>query len=155
MKFNTIDDQDTTIIRLLSRDGKTTYQEIANLLNFSPQTISDRVDKLVKKGIIKRFTIEIDPEKIGYEIEFICELDIDASVMEEVLEVLQKISEIHAIRITTGIHDILCIGNASSIQNLHDVVEKKISTIKGVRKTYTSITLRKVKTTQVMNLVEV
>ncbi|WP_455143006.1 Lrp/AsnC family transcriptional regulator [Candidatus Hodarchaeum mangrovi] len=153
MKFDTIDTQDTTIIRLLSKDGKTTYQEIASLLNFSPQTISDRVDKLVKKGIIKRFTIEVDPETIGYEIEFICELDIDASVMEEVLEVLQKIPEIHMIRITTGIHDILCIGNASSIQNLHDVVEKKISTIKGVRKTYTSITLRKVKTSQVMNLV--
>jgi len=153
MKFDTIDEQDTTIIRILSKDGKTTYQEIASLLNFSPQTISDRVDKLVKKGIIKRFTIEVDPETIGYEIEFICELDIDASVMEEVLEVLQKTPEIHMIRITTGIHDILCIGNASSIQNLHDVVEKKISTIKGVRKTYTSITLRKVKTTQVMNLV--
>lgn len=153
MKFDTIDTQDATIIRLLSKDGKTTYQEIASLLNFSPQTISDRVDKLVKKGIIKRFTIEVDPETIGYEIEFICELDIDASVMEEVLEVLQKIPEIHMIRITTGIHDILCIGNASSIQNLHDVVEKKISTIKGVRKTYTSITLRKVKTSQVMNLV--
>lgn len=153
MKFDTIDTQDTTIIRLLSKDGKTTYQEMASILNFSPQTISDRVDKLVKKGIIKRFTIEVDPETIGYEIEFICELDIDASVMEEVLEVLQKIPEIHMIRITTGIHDILCIGNASSIQNLHDVVEKKISTIKGVRKTYTSITLRKVKTSQVMNLV--
>ncbi|MHA1971802.1 MAG: Lrp/AsnC family transcriptional regulator [Candidatus Hodarchaeales archaeon] len=149
---NSLDKIDKTIIRMLSRDGKTTYQRIASELKVSPQTISDRVEKLVKKKIIEKFTIRLNPTKIGYEIEFICELDINASVMEEVLNVLKTIPEIHSIRITTGIHDILCIGNASSIENLYEIVETKISPIAGVNKTYTSITLKKVQSQQILNL---
>lgn len=151
MKFDSIDKIDLTILRALSKDGKKTYTEIAKQLNVSSQTISDRIDKLLKKQIIKRFTIEVDPESVNYPIEFICELDINVSFMDDVLAILKGIPEIHMIKITTGIHDILCIGNAASIENLHDVVERKISLISGVTKTYTSITLKKVKTNQVLN----
>ncbi len=151
MKFDSIDKIDLTILRSLSKDGKKTYTEIAKQLNVSSQTISDRIDKLLKKQIIKRFTIEVDPESVNYPIEFICELDINVSFMDDVLAILKGIPEIHMIKITTGIHDILCIGNAASIENLHDVVERKISLISGVTKTYTSITLKKVKTNQVLN----
>ena len=152
MKHESLDNIDLAILKALSQDGKTTYTEIAKKTKkVSSQTISDRIEKLLKKGIIKRFTIDIDPEKIDYPIEFIWELDINASLMDDVLEVLKIIPEIHVIKITTGIHDILCIGNVSSINNLHEVVERKISVIPGVNKTYTSITLKKVKHNQVLN----
>jgi Lrp/AsnC family transcriptional regulator for asnA, asnC and gidA len=151
MKYESLDENDLAIIQSLSKDGKTTYKEIADKIGVSSQTISDRVEKLMKKGIIQRFTINVDPEKINYPIEFICELDINASVMDDVLAVLKQIPEIHIIKITTGIHDILCIGNSASIENLHDIVERKISIIAGVNKTYTSITLKKVKHNQILN----
>jgi DNA-binding Lrp family transcriptional regulator len=145
------DDRDIKILRMLSKDGRQNYRDIANELNVSSQTVKDRMKKLVADGRIKRYTIEIDPTKIGYPIEFICELDIQARLMDDILKILKTITEIHIIKITTGIHDILCIGNASSIENLHNIVEKKISLIKGINKTYTSITMRRVKENQVIN----
>ena len=151
MVTTTLDNIDETIIRSLSQNGKESYIKIAKKLGVTAQTISDRVEKLKKKDIIIRFTIELDPVKIDYPIEFICELDINASVMDDVLTVLEKIKEIHIIKITTGIHDILCIGNAQNIENLHNIVERKISTIPGVNKTYTSITLKKIKQNQILN----
>ncbi len=151
MVTTTLDDIDLTILRSLSKDGKESYKKIAQKLDVTAQTISDRVEKLKKKKIIKRFTIAVDPVKVNYPIEFICELDINASVMDDVLAVLKQIEEIHIIKITTGIHDILCIGNAQDIENLHNIVERKISTIPGVNKTYTSITLKKIKQNQILN----
>ncbi|MFX0123432.1 MAG: Lrp/AsnC family transcriptional regulator [Candidatus Hodarchaeota archaeon] len=151
MVSTTLDDIDLTIIRALSKDGKEAYENIANECGVSAQTISDRVKKLRKKHIITRFTIDVDPVKVNYPIEFICELDINASVMDDVLAILEQIDEIHIIKITTGIHDILCIGNAQNIENLHNIVERKISTIPGVNKTYTSITLKKIKNNQILN----
>ncbi len=151
MVITTLDKIDEMIIRSLSKDGKTTYTDIAEILDVTAQTISDRVEKLKNKGIITGFTIKVNPEKVNYPIEFICELDINASVMDDVLSVLKKIAEIHIVKITTGIHDILCIGNAQNIENLHEIVERKISTIPGVNKTYTSITLKKIKQNQVLN----
>ncbi|NHJ00906.1 MAG: Lrp/AsnC family transcriptional regulator [Candidatus Heimdallarchaeota archaeon] len=153
MKF-TLDDKDLEILKMLSKDGKIAYNKIAEELNVTSQTISDRIERMKKRGIISRFTLTLRAEEIGYPIEFICELDINATVMDKVLKVLRTITEIHIIRITTGIHDILCFGNAASIENLHDIVERKISTIPGVNKTYTSITLKKVKDSQVLNLDE-
>lgn len=151
MVTTTLDDIDLTILRSLSKDGKESYKKIAQKLGVTAQTISDRVEKLKKKKIIKSFTIAVDPVKVNYPIEFICELDINASVMDDVLAVLKQIEEIHIIKITTGIHDILCIGNAQDIENLHNIVERKISTIPGVNKTYTSITLKKIKQNQILN----
>ncbi len=151
MVSTALDDIDLTIIRVLSKDGKESYENIANECGVTAQTISDRVKKLRNKDIITRFTIDVDPVKMNYPIEFICELDINASVMDDVLTILKQIDEIHIIKITTGIHDILCIGNAQNIENLHDIVERKISTILGVNKTYTSITLKKIKHNQILN----
>jgi DNA-binding Lrp family transcriptional regulator len=147
----TLDEIDLTIIRALSKNGKESYEKIANECGVTAQTISDRVKKLRNKNIITRFTIDVDPVKVNYPIEFICELDINASVMDDVLAQIEEIEEIHIIKITTGIHDILCIGNAQNIENLHDIVERKISTIPGVNKTYTSITLKKIKQNQILN----
>ncbi len=152
MVTTTLDDIDLTIIRSLSKDGKESFINIAKKLGVTAQTISDRVEKLRNREIIKGFTIEVDPAKVNYPIEFICELDINASVMDDVLAILEQITEIHIIKITTGIHDILCIGNAQDIENLHNIVERKISTIPGVNKTYTSITLKKIKQNRILNL---
>lgn len=151
MVTTTLDDIDETIIRTLSKNGKESYENIAIECGVTAQTISDRVKKLRNKEIITRFTIDVDPVQVNYPIEFICELDINASVMDDVLAILEQIDEIHIIKITTGIHDILCIGNAQNIENLHNIVERKISTIPGVNKTYTSITLKKIKQNQILN----
>ncbi|MHA2174767.1 MAG: Lrp/AsnC family transcriptional regulator [Candidatus Hodarchaeales archaeon] len=101
------DDRDIKILRMLSKDGRQNYRDIANELNVSSQTVKDRMNKLVADGRIKRYTIEIDPTKIGYPIEFICELDIQARLMDDILKVLKTIKEIHIIKITTGIHDMI------------------------------------------------
>jgi Lrp/AsnC family transcriptional regulator for asnA, asnC and gidA len=148
----TLDEIDRAILHWMSKDGRIRYTILAKNLNVTSQTISDRIDKLKKKGIIKRFSLDLNPEKIGASIEFISEVDVDVNAMETILPELEKIAEIHAIRITTGIHDIFCMGYATSIENLHDVVEKRISSVPGVKKTYTSIILRNVKNSQILNL---
>ncbi len=141
------------ILRSLSANSQTTYKKIADKLEITSQTISDRIKSLQEKNkIIQYFTVKVDPAKIGYPLEFFCELDIDASRMQEILDELTKIVEVHLIRITTGIHDIFCLGNASTVENLYQIVEEQISVIPGVNKTYTSITMKKVKDNQVLNL---
>jgi len=141
------------ILRSLSTNSQITYKKIADKLGVTSQTISDRIKSLQEKNkIIQYFTIQVDPAKIGYPLEFFCELDIDASLMQEILDELTKIAEVHLIRITTGIHDIFCLGNASTVENLYHIVEEQISVIPGVNKTYTSITMKKVKDNQVLNL---
>ncbi|MFW9855619.1 MAG: Lrp/AsnC family transcriptional regulator [Candidatus Thorarchaeota archaeon] len=152
MEETSLDEIDRAILHWLSKDGRMRYTILAKNLNVTSQTISDRIDKLKKKQVIERFSVALNPEKIGATIEFITEVDVDVNAMEAIIPKLEKIPEIHAIRITTGIHDIFCMGYATSIENLHDIVEKRISSILGVKKTYTSIILRNVKNSQILTL---
>jgi DNA-binding Lrp family transcriptional regulator len=57
------------IIDILLHNAKTPYREIASKLNISIGTVTNKIKKLEKDGIIKRHTIGVDYEKIGYAIE--------------------------------------------------------------------------------------
>jgi DNA-binding Lrp family transcriptional regulator len=55
-----LDQTDLDILRLLLEDARRPYSEIAERVGVSPPTVSDRVDRLQKAGVIQRFTLDLD-----------------------------------------------------------------------------------------------
>jgi DNA-binding Lrp family transcriptional regulator/YHS domain-containing protein len=55
-----LDETDRAILRLLLEDGRRPYSEIASAVDLSAPAVSDRVDRLVELGVIRRFTVDID-----------------------------------------------------------------------------------------------
>jgi len=60
-----VDELDLKILKMLQGDGRLSFTEIAGKLELSESTIRKRVQALVQKDVIKKFTIEIAPSKIG------------------------------------------------------------------------------------------
>jgi len=60
-----LDETDIEILRMLQQDSSKPFVEIADELDVTDGTIHQRVKKLKKSGIIKRFTIELDHEILG------------------------------------------------------------------------------------------
>lgn len=60
-----IDELDLGILRLLREDARLSYRHIGKALDMSTGTISQRVRRLMRMGIIKKFTAIIDQEKLG------------------------------------------------------------------------------------------
>ncbi|MEM2338294.1 MAG: AsnC family transcriptional regulator, partial [Candidatus Bathyarchaeia archaeon] len=56
-----IDEVDQKILKLLQEDARLPFLEIAQKLRLSESTIRKRVQALKEKGVIKRFTVEINP----------------------------------------------------------------------------------------------
>lgn len=136
---------DRNLLRILKDDGRISFRELAHKMGVSSQTISDRVTKMVEKGIITRFTIMVDQGKVGYPITFTVELDVDITKMEEIQRELTLYPELHQIHVMTGDHDILALGVAKDITHLYEIIEKRISNIEGIRATKTSLSLKTVK----------
>ena len=61
-----LDKIDNAIIKNLKADARMSLREIARKLKVSPDTVSNRFEKLKKEGIIIDTTVIIDPSKIGY-----------------------------------------------------------------------------------------
>ncbi|MBU7015400.1 MAG: Lrp/AsnC family transcriptional regulator [Theionarchaea archaeon] len=140
-----MDELDRDILRELREDGRISFRDVALKTNVSSQTVSDRIQKLMDKGVIKGFTVVIDQGAAGYPITFTVELDVDVRNMKQILDSLCEYPELHQISVITGDHDILALGVARDISHLYEIIEEKISNIEGVKATKTSISLKTVK----------
>jgi Lrp/AsnC family leucine-responsive transcriptional regulator len=59
-----LDKIDKKLINILQIDSKTTTKKLANELNLSVTAIYERIKKLEKKGVIKKYVAVINREKI-------------------------------------------------------------------------------------------
>ena len=53
-----------------------TINEISKQVNLSAPAVRERINKMVDLGIIKSYTINIDYEKLGYDVEILIEITI-------------------------------------------------------------------------------
>jgi len=63
-----IDKTDRSIINLLLKDSRMSSLEIGRKTGLSHDAVRYRIEKLVKEGVIKNFSVEIDPAKLGLNI---------------------------------------------------------------------------------------
>jgi len=71
-----IDEIDKKIVNLMIFDGDITNRDLSLKCNIALGTVNNRIKKLKKLGIIKKKTIVVDYEKLGYMIEVLIDLKI-------------------------------------------------------------------------------
>lgn len=95
-----LDDTDLDILRLLVEDARRPYSEIADRVNVSPPTVSDRVERLADLGVINRFTIDIDRSLISSGIPVLVELDLVPDADERVARRLADADAVEHVYLT-------------------------------------------------------
>lgn len=63
-----LDNTDQKIIELLQQNSRLKVKELAEKISLSAPATSQRMIKLEDEGIIKKYTVEVDYEKLGYPI---------------------------------------------------------------------------------------
>jgi len=140
-----VDELDLKIIRMLQEDGRLSFTDIAGKLKLSESTIRKRVQALQKKGVIKKFTIEIDPAKIGINTVAIVGVDVDPTELLEAAQRLCEIKEIRSVATSTGDHMIMTETWTKDGRELTKLISEKIGKIEGVKKICPAIILEKLK----------
>jgi DNA-binding Lrp family transcriptional regulator len=59
------DTVDRTLLALLQADATTSYASLAKQVGLSPAAVHDRVRKLRERGVVRRTTVEVDPQRVG------------------------------------------------------------------------------------------
>jgi Lrp/AsnC family leucine-responsive transcriptional regulator len=65
LRMPEFDDIDRKILQMLMMDARRSYRDIADIVDRSAPTVSNRVDRLHEHGIIQRFTLDIDRSLIA------------------------------------------------------------------------------------------
>ena len=133
------------ILQILENDGRRSFTDIAKQLKVSESTVRKRVTALQKKGVIKKFTIQIDPSKIGMGIVAIIGVDVDPTKLLEAAQKLCNVKEIRCVATSTGDHMIMTEIWTKDRRELTKLIAEKIGTIEGIIKICPALILETLK----------
>ncbi|MEM2577039.1 MAG: Lrp/AsnC family transcriptional regulator [Candidatus Bathyarchaeia archaeon] len=140
-----IDEVDEKIIEALMENAKLTYKELAEKLKMKESTVRKRVLNLIKNKVIKKFTITVDPVKLGKNSIAIIGIEVDPSTLLTTAQKLSEIPEAKFVATSTGDHMIMMEVWAKDGKDLTRILSEKIAKIDGVKKICPSIILEKIK----------
>ncbi|BFH73552.1 Lrp/AsnC family transcriptional regulator [Sulfurisphaera javensis] len=139
-----LDDIDKKILKILQEDARTPFSKIAKMLNLSESTIHIRIKRLKENGVIKGFYVDVDPEKIGYNVIAFVLIKADPKKYEQILKKIYEFKEVYEIFDVTGEYYALLKVRVKSREELATILDK-IGNMEGVTSTYTMFVLRTIK----------
>ncbi|MFF0293687.1 Lrp/AsnC family transcriptional regulator [Kitasatospora sp. NPDC004615] len=135
------DDTDRLLLEHLSRDGRASYAEIGLLTNLSATAVRRRIDRLRARGVVRGFTVVLDPALLGWGTEAFVEVYCRARTSpEELLASLRQFPEVAAAWTVTGDPDALVHLRAADTRHLEAVIER-IRKEPGVQRSRSSVVL--------------
>lgn len=74
-----LDETDLEILQLLLSNARRPYSDIADVVGLSAPAVSDRVARLQERGVINRFTLDLDHSHLQKGVPVLLSLDVAAS----------------------------------------------------------------------------
>lgn len=120
-----MDNLDYGIIDLLRQNARSGYGEIGDRVGLSASAVKRRVDRLVADGVIRAFTIQVDPLVDGLATEAYVELFCRGTVApDELKRILTSVPEVVDAATVTGEADAMVHIRSRDIPSLEDALEK-------------------------------
>ena len=137
------DDLDMKLLYELTVDGSISVPTLSKKLGINASVLYSRIKRLVKKRLIKKFTVEIDESLLGIEVKASVGINRDPKFKDAIHKKFLETSEIVSISEVTGRFDIMIKIHAKNLESLHSVVIEKIGKIEGIQNTETFVELQK------------
>ena len=142
-----LDALDWKILQAIQKNSKQTYSKIGRQLGVAHSTVYDRIRKLEQTGIIKKWTVDIDLEKIGMTyMTANMTVYTDPKESENVAKKLSAAKEVLEVSLSLS-EELLIIAKvfAKNQEELHFFIAKKVAPLQGVLRIRTSIITKKIK----------
>jgi len=139
-----VDETSRKVLMEYLRDSRQSYREIARNIGVSGGTVTNRTKDLEDSKVIQKYTIQIDYEKLGYELTAIIDIMISDGMDKEIGTEIAKINNALSVYNVTGDSDIHVVGKFRSRKELSDFIHN-IDKMAHVVRTKTSVVLNVLK----------
>jgi Lrp/AsnC family leucine-responsive transcriptional regulator len=118
-----VDIIDKQLLDILKDNSRLSFADLGRRIKLSPSAVRERVQKLEDIGIIKKYDIQIDNKKLGFELEAFILLKVFPGQLKDVLKKIKdfpEIKEAHRITGNQNLHLKVILKNQIELQNLLD-----------------------------------
>lgn len=139
-----LDKIDQKILNILQDNARITNVQLASKIGISPPATLERVKRLEKNGIIRRYAAIINPEKIGVDTFAIITVTLSMhqkSSIENFTKAIENFDEVLECYHVTGESDFLLKIAVKNIRQYENFILEKFTKIKGINKINTTFIL--------------
>jgi Lrp/AsnC family leucine-responsive transcriptional regulator len=141
-----LDRIDQKIIRLLEGNSRMSFAELAEQVGLSKTPCWKRVKALEDAGVIRGYSLVVDPAKMGFGLEAFVQVTISPESYAAFEAAVVRHPLIRPCHATTGEDDYLLQIIAVDMAELDALLRQEIALLPGVRRTVTSMITREIKT---------
>ncbi len=144
-----IDEFEASILRLLSRDGRMTIQELSDQVGLSPTPVTRRLRSLEDRGIITGYSAIIDEAALGYEISVFVSVQLDKQIDQALVtfeNAIRDLPQVVDCWLMTGNRDYLMRIATRNLATFEAFLTGTLTKIPGVSNIESSIPIRRIKT---------
>lgn len=132
-----IDEIDRRILAVVSEDARISLKDLAGRVNLSSPSTSERLRRLEEKGVIRGFTVDIDPAALGYGLQAIVRIRPLPGKLHIVQALIAEIPEVVDCDKVTGDDCFvarLCLRSITQLDEILDRVAEKAETSTAIVK---------------------
>ncbi|MGY3572486.1 Lrp/AsnC family transcriptional regulator [Vibrio paucivorans] len=149
-----LDRIDREILRTLHLKGRLSMVELAKMVNLTTSPCSDRVKRLEKDGYIKGYHAELNPEKLGLDVQVFIHIRLDQtsfSIFEKFAEAVALMPEIEECYSLSGDFDTMIKVRVKDMKAYQSFMSSKLGTLPGVIQTRSEVVIEEHKTSFGLN----
>lgn len=141
-----LDKKDSQILYYLQNDGKMTVAALARELGLSTTAIYERIRKLEKEGVIKKYVALLDPKKVQRNLIVYISISLKnhgRSHLEKFIKTIDSFKEITECYHIAGNFDFLLKAQLKDMEAYQQFILTKLSVENNIDKVQSSFVLSK------------
>lgn len=141
---DSLDELDTRILALLSKDARRSCRQLAEKLDVASGTVYNRVRKMTEAGVIKGYIPLLDHTKLGYGLMSLILIQVEGQRLTDVEKELAQNAEVMAVYDITGEFDVAVVARFKSQASMNAFIKDTLKN-PSIRRTVTNVVLNVIK----------
>jgi Lrp/AsnC family leucine-responsive transcriptional regulator len=144
MEFEKLDAIDKIILEQLTDNGRISYAELGRLVDLTRAAVRDRINSLVNREIIDKFTVIVNPRKAGKTLSFFFDIEVEWTklfAVAEALSLIDNITNVYQMSGNSSLHVHALVDDQEQIE----VFVQDLRAIDGIISIKTEILLKRFK----------
>jgi len=150
-----LDQIDSKLLVLLQEDTKKTTKELSLVLNLSVTAVYERIKKLEREGVIKKYVALLDRYKISKGFVVFCHVKLIQHTRENIATFEQQVvqlSEVLECFHVSGDYDYILKVFVENMEAYREFMVTKLTTLQHIGSTQSSFMIEEVKNTTAFKL---
>ena len=143
-----LDATDKELLRLLQKNAHFTTKELAERLNLSPTPVYERVRRLEKDGVIKKYVALVDREKVAKDLMVFCSIRLKEHAQEagaKFVHEIVRLDEVQECYNISGDYDFMLKIVVHDMREYQAFLMNKLASLENIGSTHSIFVMSEIK----------